>query len=100
HTRFSRDWSSDMCSSDLIIRDTEKLEQEIVQTSEALKEITGFSPTLFRPVGGSYNKHIINTAAENGHHVVLWSWHQDTKDWRNRSEERRVGKESRYGWEL
>lgn len=66
-----------------IIRDTEKLEQEIVQTSEALKEITGFSPTLFRPVGGSYNKHIINTAAENGHHVVLWSWHQDTKDWRN-----------------
>ncbi|WP_189655138.1 polysaccharide deacetylase family protein [Bacillus sp. HNG] len=66
-----------------IIRDSQKLENEIIQTSDALKEITGFSPTLFRPVGGSYNDVIINTAAENGYHVVLWSWHQDTKDWKN-----------------
>jgi peptidoglycan-N-acetylglucosamine deacetylase len=66
-----------------IVRDSKKLENEIEITTDTLKEITGFSPSLFRPVGGNYNDVIINTAAENGYHVVLWSWHQDTKDWKN-----------------
>ncbi|MEH7388256.1 polysaccharide deacetylase family protein [Bacillus sp. JJ1521] len=66
-----------------IMRDSLKLENEIIKANETLEEITGFSPTLFRPVGGYYNDIIINAAAENGYHVVLWSWHQDTKDWKN-----------------
>ena len=45
--------------------------------------ITGFYPTLFRPVGGQYTDSMINTAIENGYKVVMWSWHQDTGDWKN-----------------
>ena len=37
---------------------------------------------LYRPVGGSYNDGIINTAVENGYKVIMWSWHQDTEDWK------------------
>nr|WP_245583030.1 polysaccharide deacetylase family protein [Paenibacillus daejeonensis] len=35
----------------------------------------------FRPPGGYYNDIVVQVAKELGYHVVLWSWHQDTKDW-------------------
>lgn len=59
----------------------EVLENELIKTNEVIYDITGTYPTLYRPVGGSYNDRIINIAVENGFKVVMWSWHQDTKDW-------------------
>ncbi|WP_239328047.1 polysaccharide deacetylase family protein [Paenibacillus sp. ACRRX] len=57
------------------------IRQEIERTQLAVYEVTGAKPTLFRPPGGNYNDRIINTAHLLGLKSVMWSWHQDTKDW-------------------
>ncbi|WP_051287027.1 polysaccharide deacetylase family protein [Paenibacillus taiwanensis] len=57
------------------------IRQEIERTQLAVYEVTGVKPTLFRPPGGNYNDRIINTAHLLGLKSVMWSWHQDTKDW-------------------
>ncbi|WP_042477911.1 polysaccharide deacetylase family protein [Bacillus ndiopicus] len=59
-----------------------KLMKEIEQTSEVLQNITGHTPTLFRPVGGQYTDAMIDAIAEAGYKVVMWSWHLDTEDWK------------------
>ncbi|OEC03730.1 oligosaccharide deacetylase [Lysinibacillus sphaericus] len=58
------------------------LQEELRQTNQMIYSITGFSPVLFRPVGGNYTEKMINTAVNNGYKVVMWSWHQDTQDWK------------------
>jgi peptidoglycan-N-acetylglucosamine deacetylase len=58
-----------------------KLRKELERSSKTIKSITGFKPTLYRPVAGYYNDLILNTAIKNGYRVVLWSWTQDTRDW-------------------
>ena len=40
-------------------------------------------PLLFRPPGGYINDAVFATAKEAGYQIVLWSWHQDPKDWAN-----------------
>ncbi|WP_442603238.1 polysaccharide deacetylase family protein [Paenibacillus sp. KN14-4R] len=60
-----------------------KIEQEILLTQEAIMKIGNIRPTLFRPPGGYYNETLVNTARRNGYNIVLWSWHQDTLDWRS-----------------
>lgn len=59
-----------------------ELQEEIQQTNDMIYSITGFMPTLFRPVGGAYNDQMINAVADDGYKVVMWSWHQDTQDWK------------------
>lgn len=58
------------------------MQKELRQTKEIIYSITGFSPVLFRPVGGNYNDSMINAAVKDGYKVVMWSWHQDTQDWK------------------
>lgn len=70
----------------------EKLEEELKKTNEIIHDITGTYPLYYRPVGGSYNDRIINTAVENGYRVVMWSWHQDTEDWKSPGVEKIVSK--------
>jgi len=60
-----------------------KLDKELKLTNEIIFSITGFRPTLFRPVGGQYTDAMITKAVNNGFKVVMWSWHQDTEDWAN-----------------
>lgn len=60
-----------------------KLSTELEETDKLIQKITGKKPILYRPVGGLYNDIIIDTAIKNGKQVVLWSWHQDTRDWDN-----------------
>ncbi|WP_338754271.1 polysaccharide deacetylase family protein [Bacillus sp. FJAT-52991] len=62
-----------------------KLSNELNLTSRAIKRITGVDTTLFRPVGGTLNDTIVNTASQHNYLVVIWSWHQDPKDWRRSS---------------
>ncbi|WP_427052574.1 polysaccharide deacetylase family protein [Paenibacillus sp. TC-CSREp1] len=38
-------------------------------------------PLLFRPPGGYYNDMVIQAAKQKGYTIILWSWHQDTRDW-------------------
>lgn len=48
-------------------------EEELKKTNEIIYSITGFSPVLFRPVGGQFDEKMINIATENGYKVVIWS---------------------------
>src|SRR5690606_40593054 len=85
HTRFSRDWSSDVCSSDLLHRYAVQYADDVsVDASNRLRlENAKISPELlqgmrFRKAAGAGGTILFGTA---------------------RSEERRVGKEgSWWGW--
>src|SRR5207247_7291326 len=87
HTRSTRDWSSDVCSSDLVIERTELIKQvwpdsdgadgSLAVTVSALRKTLGD-----RPDGGPY----IETVPRQGYRFA-------------RSEERRVGKVCRSGGE-
>jgi peptidoglycan-N-acetylglucosamine deacetylase len=59
-----------------------KLKEELAKTSKVIERLSGQTPSLYRPHSGYYNEMIVNTAVNNGYRVVLWSWHQDTKDWK------------------
>ncbi|WP_419962054.1 polysaccharide deacetylase family protein [Psychrobacillus sp. BM2] len=60
-----------------------KLEVELKQTDDLIFGITGYRPELFRPVEGQYTDQMIQRVAKKGYQVVMWSWHQDTEDWKN-----------------
>src|SRR5690606_40252620 len=84
HTRFSRDWSSDVCSSDLaaaiIIKETAERVAPFVPANQVLNSVKSeFKKEA--PIDGSW----IYMKTEDFHNGV-------------RSEERRVGKECRYWW--
>lgn len=60
-----------------------KLNQEIIATSKIIKQITGQAPMTFRPVGGRYNENVVNISTANELLMVMWSWDQDTEDWKD-----------------
>lgn len=62
---------------------SEAIHKEIARTKEEIGEITGTSCPWFRPPGGYLNDEVVQAAKNNGYTVILWSWHQDTKDWRS-----------------
>src|SRR5690606_40563909 len=93
HTSFSRDWSSDVCSSDL--KQTSNL-----LFNRNLQQSSGFSSTL------SNLGKLKNTGVEFNFHSAVsagaFNWNLDVNASRNwsevRSEERRVGELCRSGW--
>lgn len=64
------------------INNSDKLKEELDSTADIIQQITGIKTNLYRPVGGLYNDMIVNTAIENDYEVIMWSWHQDSKDWK------------------
>lgn len=60
-----------------------KTMKEIEQTNETLYSIIGDSPRLFRPVEGYYTDKLVDEVVKAGYKIVMWSWHQDTEDWKN-----------------
>lgn len=69
-----------------------RIEEELQKTNNIIYSITGFKPTLFRPVGGLYTDGMIDVAVENGYTVIMWSWHQDTEDWKDPGVNKITGK--------
>ncbi|WP_028552548.1 polysaccharide deacetylase family protein [Paenibacillus sp. UNC451MF] len=61
---------------------SKKLIEEIRQTQEVIFDITEQIPHVFRPPGGFYNDDLLNLTKEDKLTVVMWSWYQDTKDWK------------------
>ncbi len=59
----------------------QKIQEEIASAQKTIRQVTGQQPHLFRPPGGFYNQNVILSANKEGNLVVMWSWHQDTKDW-------------------
>ena len=60
-----------------------ELKEELRQTNDIIFSITGFYPELFRPVGGQYTDDNVSEARKAGYTVIMWSWHQDTEDWKS-----------------
>ncbi|MBD0383573.1 polysaccharide deacetylase family protein [Paenibacillus sedimenti] len=60
----------------------QKLKEEIEQTQEIIFDITEQTPHVFRPPGGFYNQSLLELAKQDRFTVVMWSWYQDTKDWK------------------
>ncbi|MGN7469432.1 polysaccharide deacetylase family protein [Brevibacillus sp. SAFN-007a] len=59
----------------------ERLRDEVEKTQETIFAATGVRPALFRPPGGYYSESVVRTAKQAGFLIVMWSWHQDTRDW-------------------
>lgn len=55
--------------------------QELEQTEQEIIKITGKRSTLFRPPGGMYDEALVDVSNRMGLKPILWSWHQDTRDW-------------------
>src|SRR5690606_39766292 len=83
HTRFSRDWSSDVCSSDL------KSIGEIEKSNENLNKFHELNKQDSRGVMFNKNPQYIKDINEIPNRYTYQL---------ARSEERRVGKECRYRW--
>src|SRR5690606_39436281 len=93
HTRFSRDWSSDVCSSDLIEKLGTQLAQALVDSTPAIVELAtsvgDFLVTALDTLGPSLIKvldALLPVVAAIGTDLL-----------EARSEERRVGKECGAG---
>ncbi|OXS58237.1 polysaccharide deacetylase [Cohnella sp. CIP 111063] len=59
----------------------QRLEDELSRTEKQIVSLTGKHSLWFRPPGGFFNDSVVRIARERGYTMVLWSWHQDTKDW-------------------
>ncbi|MGD8192140.1 polysaccharide deacetylase family protein [Brevibacillus ginsengisoli] len=60
-----------------------KLEEEISKANQTIRTVTGNTPSLFRPPGGYYSESLVHVAKKMDNLVIMWSWHQDTRDWSN-----------------
>src|SRR5436309_11865705 len=82
HTRFSRDWSSDVCSSDLVMTELRQLVGRRREVRQLATLARGEHDLLRR------TRHTLREPREKFVRRVA----------QFRSEERRVGKECRSGW--
>src|SRR5690606_40603995 len=89
HTRFSRDWSSDVCSSDLLNRDAPHLKLLASPPSQRYCFFLAASSACTPP---SSAEPFMNHSSQPAHSVV-----DATRIGLPRSEERRVGREWRCG---
>ena len=58
-----------------------QLIKEIKLTQKAISNISGYQPSLFRPVQGFYNQKLVDVVEQSSLQVVLWSQKHDTRDW-------------------
>src|SRR5690606_40651691 len=89
HTRFSRDWSSDVCSSDLYLPGDTEMAKRLGEPEQAY--VSRYA------LGRDYHKLIrkrLQSLAERVQALIGPFGYRAF-----RSEERRVGKECRCGWE-
>lgn len=59
----------------------EQIQEELALTEKEIMKISGRHSSLFRPPGGMYDETLIDVSNSMGLKPVLWSWHQDTRDW-------------------
>src|SRR5207302_4998382 len=90
HTRFSRDWSSDVCSSDLSCRRDQRLRFEI-----AVFKKDHFKPkTLIATAGPDLGSDFIKAIGGEQYTEGIFvpnGWYPQANNFQNKSEERRVG---------
>lgn len=60
-----------------------EFEKEFTLTQEVIFSTIEVMPRLFRPPYGNYNEKVVEIVENQGAKVVIWSTHQDSKDWSN-----------------
>src|SRR5690606_39864836 len=90
HTRFSRDWSSDVCSSDLSHSFNHKTAVMALITGLLIASTYAFSPAPAAVVHGEHENNLKVLPKDISHDELMQVMHSF-----ERSEERRVGKEWR-----
>lgn len=58
-----------------------QVKQEIIDSKQQIEEVTGKTPTLFRPPYGSSNNYVEKIAQETDQAITMWSI--DTYDWQH-----------------
>ncbi len=58
----------------------EEIREEIKNTEEVVKNLTGSDTTLFAPPSGDYDERTVSICEEMGYKIILWSI--DTIDWK------------------
>ncbi|NUU63513.1 polysaccharide deacetylase family protein [Paenibacillus agri] len=58
-----------------------QVHEELDLTEKEIIKVSGKRSNLFRPPGGMYDETLINVSNQMGLKPILWSWHQDTRDW-------------------
>lgn len=58
-----------------------QIQQELKLTEDEIVRVSGKHSTLFRPPGGMYDETLVDISNQMGLKPILWSWHQDTRDW-------------------
>lgn len=61
----------------------EEIRHELEHNHALIVDVTGFTPTLFRPPFGEYSNKVIEAAGAVGYQTIQWSI--DSLDWRNPS---------------
>src|SRR5690625_344690 len=62
---------------------TDRIRQEMTESTQQIEQATGKKPMLFRPPYGNYNETVISIAQELNQTIALWSL--DTNDWEHRN---------------
>lgn len=57
-----------------------QITEELLNTEEKIKKITGKETMLFRPPFGDYNDRLIKTCRDNGYYTIQWD--VDSLDWK------------------
>ncbi|MTI49546.1 polysaccharide deacetylase family sporulation protein PdaB [Sporosalibacterium faouarense] len=60
----------------------QQITEELMNTHNKIKDITGNDPILFRPPFGDYNDTLIQTCRDNGYYTIQWD--VDSLDWKER----------------
>lgn len=60
----------------------DKISGELAKSEKLIYSITKQKPQFFRPPYGYYDERVVYTAKQSGYTVVLWSFEQDTLDWK------------------
>ncbi|CQR53166.1 polysaccharide deacetylase family protein [Paenibacillus riograndensis] len=59
----------------------QQIQEELELTEKEIIKVSGRHSSLFRPPGGMYDETLVDVSNSMGLKPVLWSWHQDTRDW-------------------
>ncbi|WP_190284905.1 polysaccharide deacetylase family protein [Bacillus sp. S3] len=59
----------------------QQMSGEISRAERIIQKYQPNHPKLFRPPGGYLDNALLHEAKEQGYRVVLWSYHQELKDW-------------------
>src|SRR5690606_40124440 len=97
HTRFSRDWSSDVCSSDLAPLNSKGIDQGAHGINGALGVLAVNGDNTGKVINLRKQLELADFLFAHRGKVIPQQLHDD-KAVRLRSEERRVGKEGRCRW--